>query len=213
MVDDLLTLARIDEQRPLKPKPADLLMVGNDAALDTQASDRARDHPDRARRRAPRTGAVRGDEAKLRQVVANLVGNALRYTPEGTPMEIAVGVRTAGDGAGSPSSRSATMAPVFRKRRPHGSSNASTARTLPAPANRRDGLGLAMSGPRGAHAGTVRLAKTDGGGATLSVSLPFLDEAPDDDRVELPAVEPAGDRQSGRRRREVARPRSRQFST
>ena len=46
----------------------------------------------------PAPAPVLGDEAKLRQVLGNLVGNALRYTPEGTPIEIAVGGRTAADG-------------------------------------------------------------------------------------------------------------------
>ena len=42
MVEDLLLLARIDEQRPLQQKPADLLLIANDAVVDTQASDRGR---------------------------------------------------------------------------------------------------------------------------------------------------------------------------
>ena len=42
MVEDLLLLARIDEQRPLQQKPADLLLLANDAVVDTQASDRSR---------------------------------------------------------------------------------------------------------------------------------------------------------------------------
>ena len=42
MVEDLLLPARIDEQRPLQQKPADLLLLANDAVVDTQASDRSR---------------------------------------------------------------------------------------------------------------------------------------------------------------------------
>ena len=42
MVEDLLLLARIDEQRPLQQKPADLLLLANDAVVDAQASDRSR---------------------------------------------------------------------------------------------------------------------------------------------------------------------------
>ena len=37
------------------------------------------------------------------------------------------------------------------------------------------------SPPVGSHAGTVRVGETDGGGATLVVSLPFLDETDDVD--------------------------------
>ena len=34
---------------------------------------------------------ILGDENRMRQVVVNLMANALRYTPAGTPIEIAVG--------------------------------------------------------------------------------------------------------------------------
>ena len=52
MVEDLLLLARLDEQRPLQQKPVDLQLIAHDAVVDTQASDRTAQHlPDRARRR------------------------------------------------------------------------------------------------------------------------------------------------------------------
>jgi two-component system OmpR family sensor kinase len=180
MVEDLLLLARIDEQRPLQQKPADLLLIANDAVVDTQASDRGRVISlaglDGA---APGPAPVLGDEAKLRQVVGNLVGNALRYTPEGTPIELAVGVRTAGDGTrqsvievrdhgpGVPDEEAARIFERFYR--------ADTSRTRETGGS---GLGLAIvAAIVGSHAGTVRVTETDGGGATLVVSLPFLDEA------------------------------------
>jgi two-component system OmpR family sensor kinase len=179
MVEDLLLLARIDEQRPLQQKPADLLLLAHDAVVDTQAADRSRAITlaglDGA---APRPAPVLGDEAKLRQVLGNLVGNALRYTPEGTPIELAVGVRTAPDG-----SRQSVI-----EVRDHGPGvaddeatriferfyRADTSRTRETGGS---GLGLAIvAAIVGAHTGEVRLERTDGGGATLVVSLPFLDE-------------------------------------
>ena len=66
MVEDLLLLARIDEQRPLQQKPVDLLLLAHDAVVDTQASDRTpHHHPHRARRRPRplRPGAGRRGQA------------------------------------------------------------------------------------------------------------------------------------------------------
>jgi two-component system, OmpR family, sensor kinase len=183
MVEDLLLLARIDEQRPLQQKPADLLLIAHDAMVDTQASDRRRAISltglDGS---APGPAPVLGDEAKLRQVVSNLVGNALRYTPEGTPIELAVGGRPAADGTrqsvievrdhgpGVPDEEAARIFERFYR--------ADTSRTRETGGS---GLGLAIvAAIVGAHSGSVRLEKTDGGGATLVVSLPSLDEPAED---------------------------------
>ncbi|WP_427133751.1 ATP-binding protein [Pseudarthrobacter sp. S9] len=179
MVEDLLLLARIDEQRPLQQKPADLLLLAHDAVVDTQAADRRRVIKlaglDGA---SPGPAPVLGDEAKLRQVVSNLVGNALRYTPEGSPIELAVGARTGQDGTrqsvievrdhgpGVPEDEAARIFERFYR--------ADTSRTRETGGS---GLGLAIvAAIVGAHSGSVRVWKTDGGGATLVVSLPFLDD-------------------------------------
>lgn len=180
MVEDLLLLARLDEQRPLQQKPVDLLLLANDAVVDTQASDRSRQITlagiDGG---APSPAPVLGDEAKLRQVVGNLVGNALRYTPAGTPIELAVGVRTGNDGgrvsvievrdhgAGIPEDEAPRIFERFYR--------ADTSRTRETGGS---GLGLAIvAAIVGSHSGTVHMQQTDGGGATLVVSLPYQDEA------------------------------------
>ena len=218
MVEDLLLLARIDEQRPLQQKPADLLLIANDAVVDTQASDRGRvislTGLDGG---APAPAPVLGDEAKLRQVVGNLVGNALRYTPEGTPIEIAVGARTAEDGnrlsvievrdhgPGVPAEEAARIFERFYR--------ADTSRTRETGGS---GLGLAIvAAIVGSHAGTVRVEETDGGGATLVVSVPFLDESTEDTGSSAgagsaPGRRPAPDRTTPRG---VTRRRSGRFST
>ncbi|MET3809283.1 HAMP domain-containing sensor histidine kinase [Arthrobacter sp. UYEF3] len=180
MLEDLLLLARIDEQRPLQQTPADLLLLAHDAVVDTQASDRSRvislcglDGD---------TGApapVMGDESKLRQVIGNLVGNALRYTPDGSPIELAVGVRTDASGArrsvvevrdhgpGVPEDEASRIFERFYR--------ADTSRTRETGGS---GLGLAIvAAIVGSHSGKVRVRPTDGGGATLVVSLPYLAEA------------------------------------
>jgi two-component system OmpR family sensor kinase len=182
MVEDLLLLARLDEQRPLQQKSVDLLLLANDAVVDTQASDRSRQITlagiDGG---APSPAPVLGDEAKLRQVVGNLVGNALRYTPAGTPIELAVGVRTGNDGgrvsvievldhgAGIPEDEAPRIFERFYR--------ADTSRTRETGGS---GLGLAIvAAIVGSHSGTVRMQQTDGGGATMVVSLPFQDETAD----------------------------------
>jgi two-component system OmpR family sensor kinase len=180
MVEDLLLLARLDEQRPLQQKPVDLQLIAHDAMVDTQASDRSRTISLAGLNGGPATPApVLGDEAKLRQVVGNLVGNALRYTPEGSPIELAVGVRSTDGEARSvievrdhgPGISEEDAAKVFER-----FYRADTSRTRETGGS---GLGLAIvAAIVGSHGGSVRVEKTDGGGATLVVSLPHREEAP-----------------------------------
>jgi len=81
LVDDLLLLARLDAGRPLAAGPVDLTRLVIDAARDARAAAPGHrwllDLPGE-----PVT--VRGDEARLRQVLANLASNAGRHTPPGT---------------------------------------------------------------------------------------------------------------------------------
>ena len=92
LIDDLLLLARLDEGRPLDRAPVDLGVLVVDAAADARAVA-----PDRPIRAEPSADVVvDGDEDRLRQVLANLVNNALVHTPSGT----AVTLRAHHDGDG-----------------------------------------------------------------------------------------------------------------
>jgi len=84
LVEDLLLLARLDQTRPITRTPVDLAVLGADACSDAVAAD-----PTRAvTLDAPDPVVVAGDEDHLRQAIANLVTNAVRHTPAGTPIDV-----------------------------------------------------------------------------------------------------------------------------
>ncbi len=115
---------------------------------------------------------VTGDENKLRQVVTNLVGNALRFSPEGSPLELVVGTDAAADvatiavvdhGEGIPAQLQAKIFERFFR------ADSSRARDTGG-----SGLGLAIVASIVAlHGGRVDVLDTPGGGATFRVSLPL----------------------------------------
>ena len=84
LVDDLLTLARVDEVREPAREPLDLRELLEDARDDARAAA-----PEREITLTP-TGPVAtlADGDALRRVLANLLRNAVVHTPEGTPIEL-----------------------------------------------------------------------------------------------------------------------------
>jgi two-component system OmpR family sensor kinase len=88
LVEDMLLLARLDQQRPLELRTVDMLTLAADAVHDARVVA-----PDRSINLTVGSGAallVLGDEARLRQVVGNLINNAISHTPEGSAIEVRV---------------------------------------------------------------------------------------------------------------------------
>jgi two-component system, OmpR family, sensor kinase len=171
LVQDLLLLTRLDDQRPMLFAPVDLTVLVADAAQDARALDPTRTVTVLGLDGDLAPTVVQADDARLRQVLTNLVGNAVNHTPEGTPIEIAVGspapgraeiqVRDHGPGVDPAKARR-----VFER----------FYRADPSRARGKgggSGLGLAIvAAVVAAHRGKVGVAQTPGGGATFVVDLP-----------------------------------------
>jgi two-component system OmpR family sensor kinase len=171
LVEDLLTLARLDEVRDVIRGEVDLTRLAGDAVDDARATA-----PDRAiDLYAEGRAVVQGDPSQLRQVLANLLRNALVHTPERTSIEVtvrregadAVELEVRDHGPGLPQDGTHPADAIFERfwraeaGRERGRAGA--------------GLGLAIvAGIVGAHGGTVHAADAPGGGARFTVRLPAI---------------------------------------
>lgn len=188
LVEDLLTLARLDEQRTMDTDPIDLLQLASDLVLDTRAtaSDRQITLTGLTPGSSPQSAPTLGDANRLRQVISNLMTNVLRYTPAGTDIEIAVGTAPSVNGAVTesiikicdhgPGISDKDAEKIFQR-----FYRADTSRDRDTGGS---GLGLAIvAGIVSQHNGTVRHEETPGGGATMIVRLPYhpMDHDDDDD--------------------------------
>jgi two-component system OmpR family sensor kinase len=125
----------------------------------------------------PKVGPiVRGDEDKLRQVMTNLIGNAMRFTPDDSPIELEVGVDRSGSyGVISIVDHGEGIPPQLREKIFQRFWRADTSRTRETGGS---GLGLAIvAGIVAKHDGHVEVLETPGGGATFRVSIPLLHTA------------------------------------
>ena len=163
LVQDLFLLAELDETRPVVTAPVDLTVLAADACTDAAATA-----PDRqVTLDGPEPVIVQGDSDHLRQALANLVGNALRHTPPGSPVEVStrqvggqaqVTVRDHGSGLDA-----------------HGLAHAFD-RFWQADAARvgtGSGLGLSIvAGIAEEHGGIASVANAVDGGAVFTIGLP-----------------------------------------
>jgi two-component system OmpR family sensor kinase len=185
LVEDLLLLARMDEQRPLSLSDVDLLVLAADAVHDARARD-----PERPVTLATPAGPqhVLGDEYQLRAVITNLVSNALTHTPAGTPVRVTVDRQRDGRPNRTPiaaaGEQSVGARPVLIEVADAGPGlSAEQAprvfdrfyRTEEAHARHRggSGLGLAITASIvAAHRGRIELFSEPGAGARFRVLLP-----------------------------------------
>jgi len=166
LVEDLLMLARMDREPQLQLSDVHLARLVDDAVADLRARDASR----QVATAATAPVHVAGDEGRLRQVLANLVGNACTHTPAGTPIELSLSehagraeIRVIDHGHGVPAEMREHIFERFARLDP--------SRTR---ASGGAGLGLAIvSAIVSAHRGVVRVEPTPGGGATFVVSLPL----------------------------------------
>jgi two-component system, OmpR family, sensor kinase len=157
LVEELLLLAELDEGRPLRPTRVDLATIAADAVDDARLAA-----PDRTIELEATAGLyVHGEENRLRQVAANLLSNACRHTPPGTPITVtaAPGVlEVADEGPGMDAERAAHIFDRF-----YGDGS---------------GLGLAIvASIVAAHGGTVQVTSAPGEGATFRIELSAVQES------------------------------------
>jgi len=172
LVEDLLTLARLDETRVGERVAVDLAALARDAVSDACAIAPEREIALQADGPAG-AATVLGDPHQLTQVLANLLRNALVHTPEGTPVEVTVArdgddalVEVRDHGPGLPPAAAADPDALFER-----FWRAEGGRTRGAGGA---GLGLAIvAGVVARHGGTVTAANAPGGGARFRVRLPL----------------------------------------
>ncbi|WP_327143461.1 sensor histidine kinase [Nocardia sp. NBC_01327] len=175
LVEDLLMLARLDAQRPVERRPVDLLALASDAVHNARAQA-AVQNPDAEPRPIDleiRSGTgtleIAGDEARLRQILGNLVSNALVHTPPDaavtvrlTPSEQEVLIEVIDTGPGLEPEQAERVFERFYR------TDSSRSRVS-------GGTGLGLSIVQAlvtAHDGAVSVASTPGAGTTFSVCLP-----------------------------------------
>ncbi len=166
LVDDMLVLARLDQGRPLEQEPVDLQAIAGDAVADARVVAPQRE----IKLTSSGTVVVNGDDTRLRQVLANLVRNAIVHTPAQTPIDVTLSTEdsiaklsVADHGPGLNTEEIDRIFEPFYRADPSRSRDSGGA-----------GLGLSIvNAVVTAHGGHVNVRETEGGGATFEVDLPL----------------------------------------
>jgi two-component system, OmpR family, sensor kinase len=177
LVEDLLLLAKFDAGRPLDRRPVDLASVAAEAVTAARIV-----HPGRALTLlAPEPVIVDADDARVRQVIDNLISNAITHTPNDSMATVTVTpdsspggnpvwgqVIVADDGPGMTSEQAARVFERFYR------TDYSRARS-----GGGAGLGLAIAASlTAAHGGDIAVDTAPGQGAAFRVRLPRLPSSP-----------------------------------
>ena len=189
LVEDLLALARLDQVRDAEPEQVDVTALADDMVQDARAMA-----PDRAVSLVAEPSAVvLGDGNQLRQVLGNLLRNALAHTPAGTPIDVRVSagagivtVEVRDHGPGLPTADPEVLFERFwraERGRERGAGGA--------------GLGLAIvAGIVDAHGGRVRAESVEDGGSRFVVELPAVrrpEQAADEAQTDARGAHRRGD--------------------
>jgi two-component system OmpR family sensor kinase len=159
LVTDLLELARLDREASLNPVPTDLVALARDAMADATAA--APDRP--VTLDAPDTLVATVDEARIRQVFANLLANVRAHTPPGTPATIRLApglIEVADEGPGMSPEDTARAFERFHRAEKAGSGLGGT------------GLGLPIvAAIAAAHGGRAELLSAQSKGTIVRITL------------------------------------------
>ena len=164
LVEDLLLLAHLDEDRPLQRAPVRMDELAEEVVADARAVD-----PTRTITLTVGPSVVLGDAARLRQALSNLVTNARVHTPATCGIDVAVAasnghvtVTVADDGPGMSETDAARAFERFYRADPSRSRHQGGA-----------GLGLAIvAGVLEAHGGEARVESAPGAGARFILTIP-----------------------------------------
>ena len=166
LVEDLLLLARMDQQRPLERRPVDLLDLASSARAEFGAA-----YPDRSielQVMLADPATITGDALRLRQALDNLLANALQHTAGAVRIELSTQDSTAylsvsDDGPGlTPEDAERVFERFYRTDESRNSSTGGS------------GLGLAIVRTLVlAHGGSVDLATSPASGSTFTLTLPL----------------------------------------
>lgn len=179
LVDNLLTLTRLDELKELEKTESDVLAIARSAVQDAQAANLDNDFEicDLAGADLPESKQLRAeiDSNQIKQVFTNLLANAARFSPEEKPVSVSLGetedgllIKVIDHGEGIPEQFREKVFDRFY--RVDNSRNNETGGS---------GLGLAIvKSIIDAHEGRIEITETEGGGATFEIFIPLTQKPP-----------------------------------